>query len=387
MLKIDNELEKLKPSILNHLKTIVDINSNSENINGNNEILIFIKNELINMGFYVEIINQHSVGATLVARNYSELHDEEQAILLLGHSDTVFPDDDTDSWAFTTAFGKCYGPGVLDMKGGLSQIIFALKILKATNNTYKPVKIIIASDEENGHLHSDFTNILKQYSTDVKCTLCCESGRPDGAFVIGRKGVGRIDILSEGIEAHAGYELDNGVNAILNLTSLIEHIQRNKVHLSKEKQHFNLGKLNGGTEVNVVPGHAKAEFDVRFFTEQDFTSLVNWVKKNIEQCTADKPDANFSMNSVIEYPAMEVNEKNMALFHNVATIMEGAGMEQPRYVFVSGGADSSYISSFQIPVICAFGPAGNFNHTKREFIYVDSLFERIKLLALCITQL
>ena len=72
------------------------------------------------------------------------------AVALVGHLDTVFPPGTFEGYRRDGDLAR--GPGVLDMKGGLVVIAYALKALAATGglDAVAPVRVVIVSDEEVG---------------------------------------------------------------------------------------------------------------------------------------------------------------------------------------------------------------------------------------------
>ena len=95
---------------------------------------------------------------------------------LLGHYDTVFPRGTIEKRPFVIDDGKAYGPGVLDMKGGIVALLFATKALRAAGYTHRPIKIILAGDEEVAHSRSNAAEIIQQEISGCVAAFNFETG-------------------------------------------------------------------------------------------------------------------------------------------------------------------------------------------------------------------
>ena len=90
-----------------------------------------ITEELSGLDLCRELYKQDETGDHLLFRTPACKH-HPRSILLVGHMDTVFPPGAGFNW-YKQENGKTYGPGVIDMKGGLASAIFALKALGTAN--------------------------------------------------------------------------------------------------------------------------------------------------------------------------------------------------------------------------------------------------------------
>ncbi|MBW1724227.1 MAG: M20/M25/M40 family metallo-hydrolase, partial [Deltaproteobacteria bacterium] len=109
------------------LEKMVLIQSGSYNKEGVDELGRFIKSTFQSNNVSCQVIKQDKYGNHLVVRSLCRGQFDTQ-ILLVGHMDTVFPKDTGFNW-YREENTLCYGPGVIDMKGGLAAGIFALKAL------------------------------------------------------------------------------------------------------------------------------------------------------------------------------------------------------------------------------------------------------------------
>ncbi len=371
------QVKKNEEEMISLLKKLVLINSGSHDIAGVSEVAALIKAELDKLGFQTNLTEYEKAGPILVSEKKAG---PGKDIILLGHTDTVFDEDAQQKNPFRIEDGKIYGPGVLDMKGGIVQIIFALKALSSLD-IGRNVKIILVGDEETGHPDSNALEIFEREAKNALCVFCCEFGRTDNRIVVERRGVGMLTIVVRGRAAHAGNELGAGRNAIAGLSRLITGID--KLYTDPEADlTASIGLVEGGGAVNVVPDRAKGVFDVRFTSEKALDSFNAYVEEVTRK--AHRHDLKIEYSFVKEYPPMVKTDRSERLFQFASGRSEKNGFGKFKSIAVGGGADSAFLSALNIPTLCSFGPAGQNAHTYDEFIYKKDLFERTALLADCI---
>ncbi len=152
-----------------------------------------------------------------------------QPVLFGGHYDTVnsspvenpVPGADNE-WDGTPHFrvdsqGKAYGLGCLDMKGGIVIAIWVVKALQALGWAERPVKFILAGDEDKGHFDADTPQLLIRLAKGALCCFNMETGRVNNDICVGRKGGGEGELTVRGTAAHAGNDFHSGRNAVLEM--------------------------------------------------------------------------------------------------------------------------------------------------------------------------
>lgn len=129
-------------------KKLVNRDCGSGNKAGVDSVGQDIKGILEGLGFTVRFHEYEKAGNMLVA-DWGDF--SKPFIIITGHMDTVFKDGQAAERPFTIKDGKAYGPGVLDMKGGLTIAFTALKLLKEIGYDRYAIRVILAGDEEVGH--------------------------------------------------------------------------------------------------------------------------------------------------------------------------------------------------------------------------------------------
>jgi glutamate carboxypeptidase len=358
-------------NMLEMLERLVNIDSGSSDIEGVNKIGNKLSKLYQELGFEVNTYTKEEVGNILAIR-----HQEATVpkILILAHMDTVFPKGTAKTRPFKIEGDYAYGPGVIDMKASHTLLYFALKNLIDNNNLeYKNIEIILNSDEEIGTQASK--SIIEDYSKNKQYCLTLEPARKDGSIVCSRRGSGTYTIEVFGKAAHSGINPQEGINAIEKLSGITLDLQR----LTKKYPgvNINVGLIKGGSTVNTVPDYASIEVDVRIdqikqveVVDKDIRDIVN--NNNINKATT-------KISGNITRPPMELNTQNQNLANLIVKLGKDLDIEIGA-VSTGGGSDASFTSAMGIPTVDGLGPVGGNQHSEQEYLEINSLLVRKKLL-------
>ena len=360
---------------------LVNQESGSEYKEGIDKVQDKIKAILENEGATVRIIQYEQAGSMLIAQFGSER--TQPPVLFSGHVDTVFKTGTIEKRPFTILEGRAYGPGVLDMKGGVVAFLYAIKALNATGFSERSIKVLLAGDEENGHPNSNAVEVFIKEATGCIAAFNCETGFVDDGIVVGRKGVARFDLEVQGVAAHVGNDPGNGRSAIVEVAHKLLEIE--KLTDWQEGTSFNVGVIEGGTVPNATPDYAKIKIDVRFVDENDIPKFT----KQIESIAAKTyvPGTKTILTGGLSFKPMKTTEGVKRLFSLVKETYSENGLGTPYEKIVGGGADSAYTVIAGVPTVCAMGVKGGRNHSSEEYAEVETLFQRAKLLAACVLNL
>ena len=360
---------------------IVNMESGSQNKAGIDAVAARLGQALALEGAAVKIVEMEKAGNMLVAEVGAGRN--KPAVLFMGHMDTVFPLGTVAKRPFTIRDGKAYGPGALDMKGGIVAALFAIKALNAAGYTDRPLKVILAGDEEIAHANSNAADVFMQEAKGAAAAFNCETGFVDDAIVTGRKGTAVFTLEVKGVGVHAGNEPENGRSAILEISHKVIDIQ----NLTNWEQGttFNVGVIEGGIVPNAVPGYAKIVVDIRY---QD-PALLPDIERQLAEVAAKQyvPDTTTTLTQTPGIAPMQTTDGVKQLFEVVKKTYAEMGLGTPYGKYVGGGSDSAYSVMAGVPTVCAMGVKGGRNHSPEEFAVVDTLYERAKLLAFCTLNL
>ena len=304
-------------------------------------------------------------------------------VLFMGHMDTVFSTGTVAKRPFTITDGTAYGPGVLDMKGGIVAALFAMQALQAAGYDTRPLKMILAGDEEAAHVNSNAAEVFMAEAKGAVAAFNCETGFMDDAIVVGRKGTAVFELEVAGVAVHAGNEPENGRSAILEIAHKVIDIQN--LTNWETGTTFNVGVIQGGTVPNAVPGQAKIVVDIRYL-EPD---LLPEIRRQLQEVAAKNyvKDTTTTLTEVPGIAPMKTTPAVENLFAIVKKTYAEMELGTPYPKLVGGGSDSAYSVLAGVPTVCAMGVKGGRNHSPQEFAVVETLFERAKLLAACTINL
>lgn len=361
--------------ILDFLKALVNRETPSADKRANEEILEFLADTYTELGYVYRHLPGTQTGGSLYIRPVERLR-HQPLQLLIGHADTVWPLGTLANMAVEEENGKMKGPGVYDMKSGLTQIYFALKTLDALKLELPVLPLVlINTDEEIGSHES--TRHIKRLSRIAERAYVLEPPLGiEGKLKTGRKGIGRFKISVEGVAAHAGLDPEKGTNAIVELSQLIQKLYAMN-DLDKGIS-VNIGTIEGGISPNVIAPRSSAVVDVRVLTQEDGDAIA----QKILGLRSENNKVEIKIEGGIGRPPMQDTSRNRALW-NVAE-KEGKRLGLQLEGATAGGASDANTTSLFTATLDGLGTIGDGAHATHEYILKNKLIERTALLALLI---
>ena len=335
------------------------------------QVLAQMEEALTDLDFHTIRVVGRNTGGYIYAR--PRVRTPDQPIqLLVGHCDTVWPLQTLPTMPVISNDQTIKGPGVYDMKGGLTQLIFALKALKALSlkPSVAPV-ILINSDEEIGSKESTAA-ISRLARLADRAYILEPSLDMDGKLKTGRKGVGRFYVEVQGQPAHAGLDPGKGANAIVELSYLIQELF--KMNDPEREISVNVGMVEGGIRPNVVAPFSSAVVDVRVPTQKD----AQEVSSRIHALKSENPLVEVRVKGNIGRQPMEGTPANRRLWKKAKDTGESLGI--PLKEAFAGGASDGNTTSLYTATLDGLGATGDGAHASHEFLYIDRMVERTTLL-------
>lgn len=364
---------------LSHLARLVNVDCGSYTPDGIQRIADILTPMFENIGFTVIRHQPHSEsGPCLEITNNPEA--EHYDVMLCGHMDTVFPVGTVAERPFSYDDKNAYGPGVTDMKSGLLSAWYALNHLPEEKRSALNIVMAINCDEEIGSVYSkEWLQSIAAKSTQV---LVCEAARPSGNLIRSRKGNAKYQLEFHGIASHAGSALAEGVSAIYELSRWALAIKE-MVNLETGTT-LNVGLIEGGMAVNVVPDYAKAIVDLRFWSneeaEQVHQTLISMAENPFEA------GAEVTVTRQSFKPSMMPTSDTEALIQLVSNEADKLGISHG-WEDAGGGSDGNFTAAMGVPTLDGFGPMGAGFHSDKEYLILDSIKPRIELLVNVLEQL
>lgn len=359
------------PSMEEALATLVNINSFTDNVEGGRSVATLLA-ELFG-GLNLNKVSSARYADHLVFKTSGKAG--AAPIALVGHLDTVFPPGTFEGYSRDGELAR--GPGVLDMKGGLVVVAYALKALRETTgfDSLPPINLVIVADEEVGSPEGQ--SVIRNAITGSSACLVFEAGRKGDAIITRRKGTGSVTAIAKGKAAHAGANHKDGANALWALARFVDKIQQLTDY--DRGVTVNVGKITGGQGKNTVPDLAEAAIDIRFVTRADAEKLM----EDIRQAAVDAavPGTQIEIQGGIARLPLERTAASETLMHSYGSFAKLSGLGDTEAALIGGGSDASTSSSMGIASIDGLGPRGIGFHTKDEQIEFHTLLLKAQALA------
>ena len=317
-------------------------------------------------------VPMESVGDLVVAKWNEDAPGKPMLVLM--HMDTVWDVGRLQEQPIRTDDeGRLYGPGAVDMKGGLVVAITAVRgLVQRGELPNRPVWLMFTSDEETGSAAAE--PFITEAAQEAEVVFVMEPPAPDGSLKTGRKGVASYELRVHGRAAHAGNHPEEGVNAILELS-------QQTVAISKLQDLGNgvsvaVNTVSGGTTTNVIPAEATATIDVRAFREYD----MDYVHEELMELMPKIPGSQVECILHHRRGPMERSAEIGASFERAKEIGRELGLRVTEEI-VGGASDANITASLGIPTIDGLGPRGAGLHADHEHVIIRSLPERAAHLA------
>lgn len=359
------------------LKRLVETESPSTDKAAVDRLGAIVADEARRLGADVQLAPVKDAGDHVIARFHPSSPSLHPSILLLCHMDTVFPIGTLAKMPYREADDKIFGPGVLDMKAGIVISLAAIEAAQKAGELKRPITLLCTSDEETGSLASE--DLIVKLAKESELVLVMESALLDGSLKTWRKGVGGFWLKVKGRAAHAGGNHEEGRNAIEEMSHQVLAVQ--KMTDYEKGTTLNVGVIQGGTVSNVVPEEATAQVDVRVMQPGEWERIEG-------EMQALKPvldGTSLEITGGLNRPPMPFDETMKATFEKAKSIAVGIGMDI-KAGGSGGGSDANFVAPLGIPVLDGLGAIGDGLHSEREFIFADSMRERMKLLATLIQK-
>jgi glutamate carboxypeptidase len=377
--RLFSHFEERRAKMLEFIRWLVEQESRSREAEAITGLAENFSERLIQLGASVELFKDAKFGATLRARfNKSENADAKQ-LLVVGHLDTVWPLGTLALRPFQIDGDKAYGPGIFDMKAGITIATFAIAALQEFGRkTHRPVTFLMTCDEETG---SHFSRpLIEEEAGRSYAALVLEPPVPGGSIKTARKGVGEFELIVRGRSAHAGNDIRKGVSAINELANQILAI--NQLADFARGTTLNVGVVRGGVLSNVVAAEARASIDMRY-------QVIEEGRRIEEAMAALRPTldgAQLEVKGGINRPPLLRTEKTAALFAHAKELATEIDYEL-KEASVGGGSDGNFIAAMGVPVLDGLGVDGEGAHAEHEHIIISDIARRATLLARLIETL
>lgn len=370
-------LQGRQEEMLALLERFVNIDTGSFCKEGIDSFGRIMAGELEALGFKTRTIPEKDRGNHLRADRPGQ---GEKTLFLSAHLDTVFPAGTAAGNPFRIEGGRACGPGVGDIKGGIVQMLYALKALRDLDGATPPITMFLTGDEEIGSIRG--RPYIEEIARRCSWALVMEPSSEPGSVGVRRWGLGSFHLRIHGKAAHVLKPDSEGVNACRELALKILALESLSDPAGGVKVSVNLVK--GGRSRQVTAAEAEADIDVRV---RDLARM-----KKVETMVGAVAGAPFlpgirvELEGSLTRPPLEPNPNSEALLRVARDAAEEIGMEL-HPIEEYGGSDGCFTAALGVATLDGLGPLTHDMCGDRERIEISSLVPRAALLAGIISRL
>jgi len=299
----------------------------------------------------------------------AELDGDGPPLLLVGHTDTVWPEGTIAQMPFRAENKRAYGPGVYDMKGCLVVLVEAIRL---AGDRTRALRVFLTADEEMGSRKA--RPHLEREAQGCAAAFIVEPPGSSGNLKTARKGLGRFRLTITGRPAHAGTHRDEGISATEELAHQI--LALHALNDDERGVTVNVGVVRGGTSENVVAAEAEADVDIRVPRYEDRDRLeaaLASLQPHLEGARLEVTGG-WTRPPLEPLPAAE-RLLEQAQRHGRALGLDLAGESS------GGGSDGNLVGAVGVPVLDGLGAEGGGAHAPDEHVVLTSMPVRAELLA------
>jgi len=343
--------------------------------------LAYLANVLGAAGFAVHRMTFSEPGTADVENLYARIGDGAPHLMFAGHTDVV-PPGDPKTWTHAPfggeiADGVLYGRGAVDMKGAIAcKVAATLEYLAANGGKPKgSISFLITGDEEGVAINGS-PKLLKWAAARGEKFSHCILGEPGNVaelgdtIKLGRRGSQNGVLVVTGKQGHVAYphRADNPVRGLVKIMSALmdEPLDKGSTHFDPSNLEFTSIDI-GNPTVNLIPGEARARFNIRFNDCHNYASL----KALVEQRAAAAGDkTRWRIDWEPSNADVFYTEPGEFTDRIVGSIVEATG-RKPKLSTSGGTSDARFIKDY-CPVV-EFGLVGTTMHAVDEQVPVADL--------------
>lgn len=326
----------------------------------------------------------------------------DRPLLLIGHFDTVLA-----AAAPRREAGRLFATGAIDMKGGIVAFLAALDLLATRRLALPALRLVLVPDEEVGGAIS--RRAVAREGADACALWVLEPGErrgPGETLVTGRRGMFHWRLRVTGRAAHSGLAYWQGRSALLAAAAWSERAAA--ISRSPDGPTVNVSRLAAGQrstleeiaqvsgkapqaagftamfgtahQLNVVPDFALAEGEARYLRAEEGPHLANEMTALAAEIAA-RCDVGIEFSTQGTIPPVDPTSLPSLHADRAVALAAAAGWKLVRESDRGGISFPNFLPEpGRIPVLDGLGPVGGGMHTREEFVELESLARRIRLL-------
>ena len=350
-------------------------------------VMKFLAKKLTAIGFKCKILEFKEKNSRPVKNLYARLGNAQPNFMFAGHLDVVPPGNIKD-WTvkpFSPAIKKNHliGRGANDMKSAVASWVVAVNNFVLNNKKIKgSISLLITGDEEGDAINGTkkVVDHLKKKKEKIDFCLVGEPTNPNklGEMIkIGRRGSITGELTVIGTQGHVAYPhlANNPSNTIIKILNEIKKIKFDKGTKNFQPTNLEVTKINiDNTADNVIPGSAKATFNIRFNNKHSSSTLKNRLNKIFKRITK-KDKSHFRIEYRISGEAF-LTKPNKTTYM-IQNIIKKITKIKPQLSTTGGTSDARFIR--KITPCLEFGLVGKTMHKVDEAVSISDLKKLTKI--------
>jgi len=350
-------------------------------------VMKFLTKKLTSIGFKCRILEFKDKNSKPVKNLYARLGNSQPNFMFAGHLDVVPPGNLKD-WTVkpfnpTIKGNYLIGRGANDMKGAIASWVVAVNNFILNNKKIKgSISLLITGDEEGVAINGTkkVVDYLKKKKEKIDFCLVGEPTNPNklGEMIkIGRRGSINAELTVIGTQGHVAYphSANNPSTTMVKILDEIKEIKFDKGTKDFQPTNLEITKINiDNVADNVIPGIAKATFNVRFNNKHSSSSLkirLNTIFKKITK----KNKSNFKILYRVSGEAF-LTKPNKTTYM-IQNIVKKITKIRPKLSTTGGTSDARFIR--KIAPCLEFGLVGKTMHKVDEAVSISDLKKLTKI--------
>lgn len=355
---------------LTELEHLVNTDSGPDNPEGISRVGGWFAEAFQRLGWIVERHDISSLtGSCIVVKNRNAGHYD---VMLVGHTDTVFPSGEASRRPFRRDNEKAYGVGVIDMKQGCLAMYYVLAGLDDAALNRLNIVAVFNPDEEIGSPYS--TPLIDSYAAISDYAFIFEAASTDGSRCLERKGRMKYHFQFHGTAGHAGYIFENnGVSAINEMAYWI--VELNRLHNRDTGTSINVGVVKGGIAINIIPDFAELQVDIRYENKSEMDKVQILLEQLKEHAQKNSVGLTLKLEHIL--PPLIPDERTLTYARRMKEISEALSILF-KYKKRGGCSDANHIAAFGPICVDGLGPTGDNDHSENEYLDISTIEPNIR---------
>ena len=379
-----------KQALLDTLKSLVEIETGSRDIEGLDRLAALVAERLRALGGEVDVIEPPAADVYRMEDTPEKIGkvvrgvfrgSGTKKILLIAHMDTVYPRGMLAKQPFRIEGPRAYGLGIADDKQGVALILHSVKVLKDLGfREYGTLTVLLNGDEEIGSPAS--RTLLTRHGAEADATLSFEASRVAAdKLQLATLGIASVTLKVRGRASHAGSRPEAGINSLYEMAHQV--LQMRDLSEPERGIKMNWTVANAGFTRNVIPPEATAQADVRIIRVEDYDRIESRIRERMKNQLVK--DAKVELLFERSRPPLAPTDAARGLARHAQAVYKELGLDLSidESTEGGGGTDAAFAAlGAKGAVVERFGLRGYGAHTtESEYVLIDSIEPRLYLVA------